>query len=112
MEGRDGDSIESQGDFQSYHGPRVERNFTVEKAKYFKKLAEAYGLVCLSISRDFLFHLDSLTPPKEVWEKLEFLFGKTDELCGHQLENELIRLSPMQYDTIQDFFTKFKSLVL
>ena len=73
---------------------------------------EAYGLLFLSISRELSFHLDSLTSPKEVWEKLESLFGKTDELHGHRLENELISLSPAHYDTIQEFFTKFKSLVL
>ena len=84
----------------------------MEKAKFFNKLDEAYGLLCLRISIYLLFHLDSLTSPKEVWQKLESLFGKTDELHGHQLENELISLSPVHYDTIQDFFTKFKSLVL
>ena len=93
-------------------GTEVEPNSTVEKDKYFNKLDEAYGLLCLSISREFFFHLDCLTSPKEVWEKLESLFGKTDELRGRQLENELISLSPAHYDTIQDFFTKFKSLVL
>ena len=59
-----------------------------------------------------MFHIDSLTTPNEFGVKLETLFGKTDELRGHQLENELIILSPTHFDTIQDFFTKFKSLVL
>ena len=31
---------------------------------------------------------------------------------GHHLENELISLSPAQYETIEYFFTKFKALVL
>ena len=31
---------------------------------------------------------------------------------GHQLENELITLSPAHYETIEDFFTKFKVLAL
>ena len=64
------------------------------------------------ISRELLFHIDNLTTPNEVWVKLETLFGKTDEPHGHQLENELISLSPTHFDTIQEFFTKFKSLVL
>ena len=93
-------------------GTEVEPNYIVEKAKYFNKLDEAYDLLCLSISRELLFHLDSLKSPKDVWEKLESLFGKTNELRGHQLENELISLSPTHYDTIQDFFTKFKSLIV
>ena len=93
-------------------GTEVEPNFVVEKSKYFNRMDEAFGLLCLSISRELLFHIYSLTTPNEVWEKLEALFGKTDELRGHQLENELISLSPTHYDTIQDFFTNFKSLVL
>ena len=59
-----------------------------------------------------MFHIDSLKTPNEVWVKLETLFWKTDELRGHQLENELISLILAHYDTIQDLFTKFKSLVL
>ena len=98
--------------FRVTMGTEVEPNSAVEKAKYFNKLDEEYGLLFLSISTQFLLHLDSLTSPKVVWEKLESLFGKTNELCGHQLENELISLSPTHYDTIQDFLTKFKSLVL
>ena len=31
---------------------------------------------------------------------------------GHQLENDLISLIPAHFETIQDFFTKFNSLVL
>ena len=58
------------------------------------------------------FHIDNLTTPNEVWVKLETLFGKIDELRGHQLENELTSLSPVHFDTIQDLFTKFKSLAL
>ena len=90
----------------------MEPNSVVEKDKYFNRLDEAYGLLCLSISRDILFHIDNLKTPNEVWVKLETLFGKTDELRGYQLENELIILSPVHFDTIHDFFTKFKSLVL
>ena len=55
-------------------------NATVEKIKWHKKRDEAYGLLCLSISRDLLFHLDGLTSPNEVWEKLVEFFGKTDEM--------------------------------
>ena len=104
--------LRAKGLFRVTMVTEVEPNSVVEKAKYFNKLDEAYGSLCLSISREFLFHLESLTSPKEVWEKLESLFGKTDELRGHLLENELISLSPAHYDTIQDFFTKFKLLVL
>ena len=92
--------LRAKGLFRVTMGTEVEPNSVVEKAKYFKKLDEAYGFPCLIISRELLFHLDSLTSPKEVWENLESLFGKNDELRGHRLENELIRLSPMHFDTI------------
>ena len=60
----------------------AEPNAVVEKIKWHNRRDEAYGLLCLSISKD-LFHLDGLTSPNEVWEKLEELFGKTDEMRGH-----------------------------
>ena len=62
--------LRAKGLFKVTMGTEVEPNSTVEKAKYFNKLDEAYGFLCLRISRDILFHLDSLTSPKEVLEKL------------------------------------------
>ena len=73
---------------------------------------EAYGLLCLSISKYLLFRLDGLTSPNELWEKIQTLFGKTDEMRGHQLENEIISLSPRKFESLQFYFSKFKSLVL
>ena len=48
----------------------VEPNASIEKIKWHDRRDEAYGLLCLSISRDLRFHLDGLTSPNEVWEKL------------------------------------------
>ena len=84
----------------------------MEKSKYFNRIDEAFGMHCLRISRDLLFHVDNIDTPDEGWIKIESLFGKTHEMRGHQLENELISMSPTHYETIQDFFTKFKELVL
>ena len=81
-------------------GTEVEPNFVVEKSKYFNRLDESYGLICLSISREILFHIDILTIRNEVWVKLESLFGKTDELRGNHLENELIFPSQAHFETI------------
>lgn len=44
--------------------------------------------------------------------QLESLFSKKDTMRGFQLENELICLSPQDFDRIQDFLTKLKSLRL
>ena len=65
-----------------------------------------------SISRDLLFHLNGLTSPNEVWENLVDIFGKTYEMRGHQIENELISLSPNSFESLQLYLSKFKELVL
>ena len=49
---------------------KAEPNATTKKIKWHNRRDEAYGLLCLSISRDLLFHLNGLTSPNEVWEKL------------------------------------------
>ena len=73
---------------------------------------EAYGLLCLSISRDLLFHIDGLTSPHEVLENLEYIFGNIDEMRGNQIKNDLISLSPNSFESFQLYFCKFKAVVL
>ena len=41
----------------------AEPNVAAEKIKWHNRRDEAYGLLCLSISTDLLFHLDGLTSP-------------------------------------------------
>ena len=65
----------------------VEPNVATKKIKWHNMRDEAYGLLCLSISRDLLFHLDGLTSPNEVWEKLVDIFGNKNEMRGHQIKN-------------------------
>ena len=40
------------------------------------------------------------------------LFGKQDEMKGHMLEVELLSLDPRSFNNIQDFFTRYKDLLL
>ena len=87
-------------------------NVAAEKIKWHNRRDEAYGLLCLRISRDLLFHLDGLTSPNEVWDKLEYIFGNTYEMRGHQIKNELVSLSPSSFESFQLYFSKFKALVL
>ena len=89
-----------------------EPNSVIEKAKWHNRLDEAYVSICLFNSLDIIFHLDGFTTPNQVWTKLESLFGVQDELRAHQLEIELFSMSPSSFDSIDGFFTKFKSLVL
>ena len=83
-----------------------------EKIKYFNKLDEEIGLICLSISRYLLFHVSGATTPDVVWTTLEGLFGKQDAMRVHQLENEHISLSPIHFRNLQAFLTNFKSLLV
>jgi len=87
-------------------------NAAAEKIKWHNRRDETYGILCLSISRDLLYHLDGLTSPNEVWDKLEEIFGKIDEMRGHQIDNEVISLSPNSFESFQVYFSKFKALVL
>ena len=38
------------------------------------------------------------------------MFGKHNEIQGHQLENELISLNPNDFLCIQDYLSKYKTL--
>lgn len=83
----------------------------MEKEKWFNRMDEAFVLLCLSISPELLFHIETTTTPNKARTTLEGRFGKQDVLRGHQLKNEFISLSPSNFDTIQNFFIQFKSLL-
>ena len=53
-----------------------------------------------------------MTSLDEVWEKITNLFGKIDEMRGHQIKNDLISLSPNSFESLQLYFSKFKALIL
>ena len=42
---------------------KAEPNVAAKKIKWHSRRDDSYGLLCLSISRDLLFHPDSLTSP-------------------------------------------------
>ena len=54
----------------------VDPNVVVEKIKWYNRRDEAYGPLCLNISKDLIFHLDGLTFPNEIWEKLQPYFER------------------------------------
>ena len=83
-----------------------------DKDIFLNKKDEAFRFVCVSVSQDILFHLSGLKTPKEIWDKLETLYGKKDDLRVYQLENELMSLHPSNFKTFIEFFTKFKYIVL
>ena len=102
----------SRGLDRDNEGKKTEPNYAVENSRFFNRMDEAFGMLCLSNSRYHLFNVDSITNKNEFYLNIESLFMIIDELRGHQLEKKLIFLIPSQFEMIQDFFTKFKSLVL
>ena len=83
----------------------------IEKSRFLNKKDEAFSFLCLSISDDLVFHLTDLKTLKEIWDKLESLYGNHDDMRVYQLENELMSLQPSNFETLNDFFTKFKNIV-
>ena len=73
-------SLHNIGIFRMKMGRETEPHHPTKKNKFLNWLDEAFGFLCTHISRDILFHLEGLRNPKEDWEKLEYLFGKQDEL--------------------------------
>jgi hypothetical protein len=83
----------------------------VEKERFFNKIDESYGILCLNMSSYFLFHVSACKTPNEVWTTMEGLFGKRDEMRGNMLENELIYLIPRNFQSLQGLFSKFNTLI-
>ena len=105
-------SLRNKGYFGIIIGREVEPYHPVERNKFVNRLKEAFGNLCTHISKYLLFHLEGLRNPREYWEKLKGFFGKQDGLRGHLLENELVALHPNNFETVEQFFTKFKYLAL
>ena len=90
----------------------VEPNSVIEKYKYLNRMDEAFGFLFYSIPPYLLYHIDSKKTPNDFWTMLSTLFGTHDEMMGQQLEVELMKLRQSDFDFIQEFFTKFKSVLL
>ena len=69
--------LREKGLYRVTMATEAEPNAATENIKWHNRRNETYGLLCLRISRDLIFHLDGLTSPNEVWEKLIELFGNT-----------------------------------
>jgi hypothetical protein len=103
--------LHSKGLYRVTMGTEVEPTSAIEKSNYFNRIDEAYGIVCLRISQDILFHVDTCKTPNDVWKKLKDFLGKKDNLRGHQLENDIHALNPRYFETLQDYFYKFKTFL-
>ena len=104
--------LHSKGLYRVTMDTKIEPNHVVDKARYCNKMDEALGLLCLSISKELNFHVNGLKNPKEIWDKIVDLFDKQDVMRIYRLENELISLHPNNFETLNEFFTKFRHLML
>ena len=93
-------------------GREVEPQQYLEKPKYLNKLDEYFGFIFIDISREVPFHLNGLKTLEEAWDNIESLFVKKDEIRGHILDNELIAIQTNKFETIQQFFSKIKYVVM
>ena len=50
--------VSLKGLYRVTTGTETEPNFAMEKANYFNKLDESFGMVCLITSRYLLFHVE------------------------------------------------------
>ena len=57
-------------------GKEVEPQQPLEKSMYLNKLDEEFGFMYIHTSKELLFHIYELKSPRDVWHKLESLFGK------------------------------------
>ena len=90
----------------------VEPTTAIEKYKYLNRMDEAYGALCMNISLKLVYNISSCKYPNEVWTTMKGLFGKQDEMKGHMFKVDLLSLDPQSFNNIQDFFTRYKDLLL
>lgn len=88
-------------------GIETELDDEPKKSKWLNCSDEALGLLCMSISLDFLFHIELSETPTSTWKILDRMFGQQDDMRAHELENKLLRLNPSDFENLQAFFSKF-----
>ena len=68
--------LRSRGLYRVTMDTEEEPGSAIDKSRFLNKKDEAFGFLCLSVSLDILFHISGLKTPKEIWDKLEALYGK------------------------------------
>ena len=87
MERRHEIQLRARGLYRITMDTEEEPTHVIDKARFLNKKDKAFRFLCLSISWDLLFNLSGLKTPKEIWVKLDTLYGKKDDLRVYQLEN-------------------------
>ena len=103
--------LHTKGLFRLIEEAGEEPDSDKDKAKYMNRLDEAHGHFLFSVSKYIWFHILELKTPRLFWDKLSSLFDKHDEMRIYQLENDLITLNPSNFESLNEFFSKFKNLI-
>jgi hypothetical protein len=104
------DLLRSKGLYRITLGNEKESIDVDKKVKWANRSDEAHGPIIMSISPYLRFHLQEIDEPNEAWENLESVFGKHNIIRAHQLENQILTLSPNDFFCIEDYPSKFKTL--
>jgi hypothetical protein len=104
--------FQSIGLYRLTMNTNTEPTSSIEKSKFLNRMDEAFRTICSLISPDLLFHISSSKTPNEAWNTMEWIFVKHDEMRGNFIEVEFLTLDPKIFDNLQDFFTKYKDLLL
>ena len=82
------DVLRSRGLFRITPGKETKPTDDDKKIKWVNRCDESHGLIGMLISTDLWFHISGIDELDKAWKKLESVFGKHNEIWGHQLENE------------------------
>jgi hypothetical protein len=104
------DLLRSKGLYRITLGNEKESIDVDKKVKWANRSDEAHGLIIMSISPYLRFHLQEIDETNEAWENIESVFGKHNIIRAHQLENQILTLSPNDFFCIEDYPSKFKTL--
>ena len=72
--------LHSKGLYRVTMNTETEPNAIMEDIKYWNELDEAYGFLCLSISKYLLFHIMGLKNLKDICDQITSLFDKQDAI--------------------------------
>ena len=79
------DVLWSRGFFRITSRKKTEPTDDNKKIKSANRCDESRELIGMSISTDLRFHISGIDEPDKAWEKLEYMFGKHNEIRGHQI---------------------------
>lgn len=63
-------------------------------------------------SNDLKLHLQGIDKQNEAWNNINQCFGKWNEIQDHQLENKSIALDPANFECIENYISRFKTMGL